>query len=216
MSAWAWVSGCGAGQLADPKTTVKQYARALEEGRADAAYALLSNEARRGTSLAAFRKVVAESPEEARELGRSLGRPSGQATVTAVVTTESGERLEMVLEQGAWKVDASAIDIYPQDSPRHAISTFVLAFERKRYDILVKLVPTSKKEGLTPAVLKEAWEGPEKAEVTKVVQSVKAALMIGAIEQTGVRASMVYDLGVLQLVREDNRWKIEDYQLAAP
>ena len=206
----AAVSGC-LGRAEDPQSVLRAYSHALEEGRSDDAYRLLSDEARRGISLEAFRRMVKDNPEEVREIAKSLERPTATPVVTATVTSSNGQELQLVLEGGQWKVEGAAIDLYAQDTPRHAIQGFVRAVERKRYDVVLKFVPDAHKEGLDPAKLKTAWEGHDKEEIEQVVSSLKQALPSASIEETGDRATMAYGAGTMQLVRERGLWKIEDF-----
>jgi hypothetical protein len=207
-------SACGGAQHPggdDPQSVLHSYARALEEGRADDAYRLLSDEARRGISVEAFRRMVKDDPEGAREIGRALERPTAPPVVTATVTSPGGQELHLVLEGGGWRVDASSIDLYAQDTPRHTILGFVRAIERKRYDIVMRYVPDTHREGLDAAKLQTAWEGHEKDEIDQVVTALKQALPTATIEETGERATMPYGAGTMQLVREHGLWKIEDF-----
>jgi hypothetical protein len=202
---------CGAPRAEDPQSALRAYARALDEGRADDAYRMLSEEARRGISLEAFRRMVKDSPDDVREIAKALGRPTSTPVVTATVTSSSGQELQLVLENGKWKVEATAIDLYAQDTPRHAIQGFVRAVERKRYDVVLKFVPDTHKEGLDAAKLKAAWEGHDKEEIEQVVSALKQALPTASIEETGDRATMAHGAGTMQLVRERGLWKIEDF-----
>jgi hypothetical protein len=190
---------------------LRSYARALEEGRADDAYRLLSDEARAGVSLEAFRRMVKDDPESMAEIGRSLERPTAAAVVTATITSPSGQDLHLVLDRGRWKVDAATIDLYAQDTPRRAIAGFVRALERKRYDVVVRYVPEAHRTGLDAGKLKAAWEGTEKDEIQELVVALKQALPGAPIEETGDRATMAYGSGSIQLVREHGLWKIEDF-----
>lgn len=205
------LAGCGAATAQDPGATLRDYGRALEEGRADDAYRLLSDEARRGVSLEAFRRMVKDNPNEVRELGHSLGRPTAAPVVTAVVTAPDGQELHLVLENGKWKVDASAVDLYAQDTPKHAVQGFVRALERKRYDVLLRYVPEAHREGLDAAKLKAAWENEEKTEIEQLLAALKQALPSAVIEEAGERATMAHGAGTLQLVREHGLWKIENF-----
>jgi hypothetical protein len=208
----ALLPACGASQQGqDPQSVLHGYARALEEGRAEDAYRMLSNEARRGISLEAFRRMVHDDPEGVKDIGRALERPTAPPVVTATVTSPSGQELHLVLEGGGWHVDASSIDLYAQDSPRHAIQGFVRAVERKRYDIVMRFVPDSHREGLDAPKLQSAWEGHEKDEIEQVVTALKQALPAATIEETGERAAMPYGAGTIQLVREHGVWKIENF-----
>lgn len=204
-------SGCGATRANDPQSVLLTYARALEDGRADTAYGYLSDEARRGISLEAFRRMVKDDPEGVKEIGRSLERPTAPPQVTATITSPSGQELRLVLEDGKWRVDASTIDLYAQDTPRHAIQGFVRALERKRYEIVMRYVPEAHKEGLDAAKLQAAWEGHEKDEMQQVIAALKQALPTATIEETGERATMPYGAGAMQLVREHGLWKIENF-----
>jgi hypothetical protein len=207
----ASVAACSGSRAEDPHSVLRSYSRALDEGRAEDAYRMLSEEARRGVSLEAFRRMVRDNPEEVREIARALARPTASPVVTATVTTSTGQELQLVLENGKWKVEANAIDLYAQDTPRHAIQGFVRAVERKRYDVVLKYVPDAHREGLDAAKLKGAWEGHDKEEIEQVVASVKQALPSATIEETGDRATMAYSQGTMQLVRERGLWKIEDF-----
>jgi hypothetical protein len=204
---------CAAGQHpgGDPQAVLRAYAVALRDGRADDAYRLLSDEARRGISIEAFRRMISDDPEGVREIGRSLERPTAPPIVTATVTGPSGQELNLVLENGAWRVDGTTIDLYAQDTPRHAIQGFVRAIERKRYDVVMRYVPEAHKEGLDAPKLLSAWEGHEKDEIAQVVAALKQALPGGQIEETGDRATMPYGAGTIQLVREHGLWKIENF-----
>jgi hypothetical protein len=204
-------AACAAPKAEDPHSVLRAYARALDEGRAEDAYRMLSEEARRGISLEAFRRMVKDNPEEVRDIARSLSRPTATPVVTATVTSSNGQELQLVLENGRWKVEATAIDLYAQDTPRHAIQGFVRAVERKRYDVVLKYVPDAHKEGLDANKLKTAWEGHDKEEIEQVVSNLKQALPSATIEETGDRATMPYGPGTMQLVRERGLWKIEDF-----
>ena len=211
MLASALILGCSGGQARDPGGVLRDYAVALQEGRADDAYRLLSDDARRGVSLEAFRRMVKDNPDEVREIGRSLARPTAAPVVTATVTSPSGQELQLVLVNGSWRVDASAIDLYAQDTPRHAVQGFVRALERKRYDVILRFVPDAHKEGLDAPKLKATWEGEEKQGMEQILAALKQALPNASIEETGERAALPYGAGTLQLVREHGLWKIENF-----
>ena len=116
-----------------------------------------------------------------------------------------------MLENGVWKVDSSAIDLYAQDTPRHAVQGFVRALERKRYDVILRFVPDAHKEGLDAEKLRAAWDGHDKDEIAQVLASLKQVLPTAKIEETGGHATLPYGPGTMQLVKEHGVWKIEDF-----
>lgn len=143
------LSACGSGAIVQqgPSDTLRAYARALEEGRVEEAYHLLSDEAKRSMSLDAFRRAVQDNPQDAAEIARALARPTSDPVVTAQVVLPNGDELLLVFEGGRWRVDASAVDLYSQATPRQAITGFLRAFERKRYDVILRYVPDAEREG---------------------------------------------------------------------
>ncbi|MCC6552164.1 MAG: hypothetical protein IT372_03965 [Polyangiaceae bacterium] len=237
-----------------PSDTLRAYARALQDGRVDDAYRLLSDEAKRSMSLEAFRRAVKENPDDALEIARAIARPATDPVVTATVTVPNGEELLLVYEGGKWRIDAAAVDLYGQATPRQALVGFLRAFDRRRYDVIMRYVPDAEKEGLggiagpaaevipaaptasapaapaapavpaapspeaaasvrlTPDKLKTAWEGPQREQIQRVVQAIRAALPTATIEETGDSASMAYGAGgTVAFIREHGVWKIKDF-----
>jgi hypothetical protein len=204
---------CGASAGADPERVLHDYSLAVEGGRATEAYALLSVESKKTISFEQFQRILKENPEEARELAQSLRRPqAAPPRVTATVTGPDGESsILLVYEQGAWRVDASAIDLYSQRTPEAAVRAFLRAYENRRFDVLLKFVPEDQREGLTPAELKKAWEGEERADMDRLTGALRASLPTAKVELFGDRATLAFGAGgSVELVRERGLWKIED------
>ena len=209
----AFSGACGGPSVTSPRGAVDAYAAALHDGEHHKAYELLTSETRAELSFADFEKRLREHPEEVRSLVQSLSRPSDPPYVTATVTAKDGNTLTLVYENGAWRVDQSALDIYGQASPEKALASFVRALENKRYDVLLRFVPDDQREGLDARTLQEAWEGEQKLEMEQIAQGVRLALPTAKIERVGERATMSYGAGAtVELVREHGFWKIEDFK----
>ena len=195
-----------------PSDTLRAYARALDEGRADDAYKLLSSEAKRNISPDAFRRMVKENAPDMKDIAHALSRPASDPVVTATVTSPKGDSLLLLYEDGLWKLDGSSINLYGQLTPRQAIEAFLRAYERNRYDVMLRFVPDAQLEkGLDAKHLKESWEGAWKEEMQRITAALKAALPTAQFEELGERATMAYGSSTLQLVREHGAWKIEDF-----
>jgi hypothetical protein len=149
-----FLAGCTGAALVQqgPSDTLRAYAQALEQGRVDEAYRLLSDEAKRSMSLEAFRRAVQENPEDAVEIARAIARPSSDPVVTATVTVPNGDELLLVYEGGKWRIDASAVDLYGQATPRQAMLGFLRAVDRKRYDVILRYVPDAEIQGVSGMV----------------------------------------------------------------
>ncbi len=196
-----------------PRAALDAYAQALRQGRLADAYAMLSDEAKKTIPFEAFQRMVKENPDEVNDITKALERPAGPPLVTATVTAPDGQTLLLVYEDGRWRVDGSAIDLYSQATPEAAVQAFVRAFRNKRYDVLMRFVPDKKREGLTPALLKKAFEGEQREEMERITQALQAALPTAHIERVGDRATMAYGAGgTIELVRQHGAWKIEELQ----
>ena len=226
------LTGCASGGISQsPGDALRSYADALEEGRIEDAYRLLSDEAKRTMPLEAFRRAVKDNPQDAVEVARALARPSSDPLVTATVTLQNGDELLLVYEDGKWRVDGAAVDLYGQATPRQAVAGFLRALERSRYDVILRYVPDAEKEGidasdaqaaggaaktapikLTAEKLKKEWEGDQKEQIQTIAQALRAALPTAQIEETGDTAAMPYGAGgTVTFIREGGVWKIKDF-----
>jgi hypothetical protein len=209
----ALLSGCaGARATLSPEQVLRDYSAALEAGKAEEAYVLLSAEAKKSIPFEYFRRMLKENPEEVRELAKSLARPTASPPrVTATVHAPDGQSLLLVYERGQWRVDGSAVDLYSQSSPEAAVRAFVRAFNNRRYDVLLRFVPDEQRQGLTEAQLKAAWEGEQRVELERLTAALNSALPTARFELLGDRATMAYGAGgTVELVREQGVWKIEE------
>lgn len=207
------VSGCGPRAGENPRSALDAYADALEEDRLTDAYALLSAETRAEISFDQFQELVRDNPKEVEALVAAARAEKHPPVVTAEFVTDAGEVLTLIYERGAWRIDESAVNLYDQSEPRVALASFVKAYDNDRYDLLLLFVPEKDSEGLTEDVLKSAWEGEQKLEMEQIVEGLRAHLTTGQLEVLGERATMSYGAGgVVELLREDGVWKIEDFQ----
>jgi hypothetical protein len=212
LTALPWLPGCAGTSPGNPEEVLSAYSHAVQRGHLQEAYALLSDDAKKTIPFEQFKRMIQENPEAAQELVSALDRPrSGPPRVTAKVTGADGEPLLLVYESGAWRVDGSAIDLYSQTSPESAAVAFVRAVENKRYDILLRFVPDSQREGLGEAQLRAAWEGEQKQDMARLTEALKAALPTARFEIVGERATLAYGAGgTIELLREHGTWKVEE------
>lgn len=204
-------SGCRPRSVATPHSALTEYAKAIEEDRLKDAYMLLSAESREDLSFAAFEDLVRRNPDEVRELLAAVEGEEHPPYIRAEFRTDTGQVLILIYEDGAWRIDQSAISLYDQSEPRTALRSFVRAYERKRYDILVLFVPESQKQDLSAEVLKKSWEGEQAIEMEQLMEGLKSHLESADIELLGERATMSYGAGgLVEFVREQGVWKIED------
>jgi hypothetical protein len=199
---------------ATPELAVIDFARALNQGRFDEAYARMSEEYRERVPFEQFKRQLSENPEETAALSHALSHVQEEATLEATVRYdddhEIGLRREGKGEEASWFLSSPLVDFYDQSTPRSALRAFVRALENKRYDVVMRLIPNADKEGITSDRLAEAWSGDGRKELERLVHNLREHLD-DPIEVTGDRATMVYgDQMRAQLVRESGLWKVED------
>jgi len=194
-----------------PDAAIAAFARALDRGRYQEAYALMSRAYRRQVPLDEFVRHLEDHPEEAHEAATALGRPDGPAEQTAVVHFSDGDRVALRRSpDGRWRITSNLVDFYDQSTPRAALRSFVRAMERQRYDVVLRMVPEADREGMSEEQMREAWSDEGREEIERLLENLRASLD-APIEQVGDRATMPYgDRFTAQLVREDGVWKVED------
>ncbi len=159
----------------DPADTIAAYAQALEQNDAVRAYALLSVEAQKRLPFARFKAMMQQNPEQVAVLAKALAGGPNRMVVTATFKGPDEETLELTLEDGEWKANLSALDLYSQKDPLATLRSFVRAFEASRYDVLMRFVPEAEREGLTEAKLKQAWQGPQRDDMVALMDGLRPA-----------------------------------------
>lgn len=205
------LSGCPVGAAGEtPEGTVAAFASALRDGRTADAYSLMSESYRRRVSREEFERFFTDYPAEVRQTASALSQRRGRAEQEAVVEYGEGETLRLVREGGDWRVATDVVDFYDQSTPTAALRSFVRAMERRRYDVVLRLIPAADREGMNEERMREAWEGEGREEVERLLANLRASLE-NPIEEVGDRATMPYgDRFRVQFVREEGVWRIED------
>ncbi len=204
-------AGCsGTGVGAGPEETLAEFARALRERRFDDAWGLMDDGYRRRVTREEFRARLGESSAETAETAATPARVVGPAEQEAIVRYGAGESVRLVRDSAGWRIATPIVDFYDQSTPRAALRAFVRAMERRRYEVVLRLVPAADREGMTVERMRTAWEGDSREEIERLVATLRGALE-SPIEEVGDRATMSYgERFTVQFVREDGAWKIED------
>jgi hypothetical protein len=193
-----------------PEAVLLAFARALSDGKPEAAYAMMSSQYRNRVSFAAWQKTLDENSQEAIEIGNALSHRQGQAEVQAVVHDADGQAVVLTREGQRWLIASELMEFYDQSTPRMALRAFVHAMQRKRYDVVLRLMPEADKEGVTTASMDKAWGHDSGDEVERMLSQLRNHLD-DPIEVVGNRATLPYgERSRVQFLREGGRWKIED------
>jgi hypothetical protein len=193
-----------------PEATVMAFARALNQGKFEEAYALMSTEYRSRVSLEQWKHQLGASPQETLEISNTLDRVRAPATQEAVLVYADDQKLRLQRSGDAWLIASDVVNFYDQSTPRAALRSFVRAMERKRYDVVLRLIPSADQQGITTERMEQAWTGEQREEVERMLSALRDHVN-DPIEVLGSHATMPYgDQHRVQFLREGELWKIED------
>jgi hypothetical protein len=209
ISLWAVVllAGCPK-PPAGPDTALRAYLDAVAANRLDDAYRLMSSEYRKTHDRAAFERAL--SADARRGVDKLRG---ARVELLAEAQLDDGERLPLVVENGAWRIARDPLDFYPQRTPAEALRSFIRAIENKRWDATLKFVPARYRATINLEAVRARWEGERRVELLAELEAIRGALQRGEPFELGppegeARLS-VGERKQARLVREDGEWKIE-------
>jgi hypothetical protein len=202
-------AGCGAAPEG-PERPLRGLAQALRAGDARAAYGWMSTSYRERVPLSELERLLAEHPEEARATADALERPLS-VREEAVVRLADGETISLERDAEGWRVVTEVADYYGRRTPRETVRSFVRAVARRRYDVVVSLLPAAERSRTTAAQLEAQWEGEGREEIARLLAALRRAVVEAPVQETGDRAVLPYgDRFRVVLVRENGLWCIED------
>ena len=194
-----------------PLSAVDGYVSALRAGDYTRAYDYMSAGYRRAHGRDEFVRMMKDSPEEVKQTAERLLADGRKVEVSArFVYDDLRDELPLVLENGAWRLASDPLEFYPQDTPAHTLRSFIRAVELKRYDVLLRFVPTPWRAEMTAEKMKVEFEGERKDGIARMLRLLTANLE-NPIDIDGDRARMPYgDRYEVKFVREEGAWKIKD------
>jgi hypothetical protein len=203
--------GCpSATPASSPESVLNEYADAVQSGALDRAYSLMSLPYRKRYDKKDFIRMLQENPAEVKSLAQQLKVKAQQVEMEAQLEFGENETLKLVVENGAWKVATDPLDFYSQRTPAEALRSFVRALERRRYNIVLRFVPSKWADTMTVEKLRREWEGEKKDEVATLIKNLKANFN-APIHQSGNTATMPYGEKLeVRFLLEDGVWKVED------
>jgi hypothetical protein len=200
-----------AGGSARPLAAVDSYVAALRAGDYGRAYDLMSDRYRKEHSREDFVRLMKESSPEVRQTVARLSSPNRRVEESATFKYDDlRDELQLVEEGGSWKIAGDPLDFYPQDTPQHALRSFLRAVQLKRWDIVLRFVPSDWREAMTEDKVREQFEGEKKEEMSALIQTITANLD-NPVDVTGEKARMPYgDRSEVRFKKEEGGWKIAD------
>lgn len=192
--------GCGGAppaKVADPATTARQFAAALRADDAETAYALLEPELREDLGRERFFSLWRENRAELRDLGERIARVDLAAKARAQVELEDGERVALVLEDGAWRVQGGVLDAQALGTPLDAVAELRRALRRQSLPGLLRVLARERRAAWMAAFEKSIAQTGDPLDLRVEINGDEATVHL-----TGG--------GEIKLKREAGRWQIWD------
>ncbi len=193
------LGGCGASASGGPERALDEYARAVQQGRVDRAYDLLSDGARRRFSRGAYRRAFAENRAEMAAAARELRQVARQSSaVTIDVPLEGGGLATVVRGQDdEWRIAGGVGGVASLRSPRQTLWALRNSLKARDYGSLLR-------------VLARDVRGALEEEVRRTIEALEDIDRL-PIQLDGNRARVTVRPGhSLELVFEDGEWRLKN------
>jgi hypothetical protein len=157
---------------------------------------------------------------EARVVMRAeLGFPDG----SALSLSESGAPLRALARPGEADGTSPALpylfvedplDFYPQDTPEHALKSFMRAAMSRRYEPMLHFLPESLSGKYTVESLRERFDGPQRPRLLAQMEAVRRHLSEPiTVDKDGRTARLPVGEGKeARLVLQDGRWRVQQLE----
>jgi hypothetical protein len=191
-------AGCASQRVPDPKVTVRAYASAAQRGDADAIYSLLTPEGQRTLGRSGTRQLVTESKTELARTAQAIGSRTARVEASAEARFTDGESATLVLEEGAFLVDAASLLPARPRTPSEALAGLRRALARRSYPALMALMTSDSQGALETDVgsLVSGLEHPETLDIQINGDAAEVQL------PTGHRVVLKRELGI---------WRVLDF-----
>lgn len=191
-------SACASRSIPDPRSAAEEYARAAEQGDADAIYGMMTTSAQRERSKEAVARLVAEQKRELAEQAREIKAKDTRVEATARLRFEDGEEAHLELREGRFWVTASGALPGGARTPEQALEQLRRVVARRSYAGLMRVL-TPQTRAAVERDLRSLVEGLERPETLQVeVQGDAATVSVPGGHQ-------------VKLKRDAGVWRVDDF-----
>lgn len=231
-------ASCSRNRDQDPLGTALRYLDAASAGDVETCYGLLSESAQARCDRTCLARILGRQRAEFRAARDELRSyiTTGQSPTTladyrASVRFRDGSELQLVQPTAtgpssqrspaslAYQIDGNPLSFYPQSTPEQALRSFLLAVERKRWDVLVNFLPRSlaaPAPGVTYSAdqIRTRFEGPTQADIARQLSTLRQHLGEPVqISPNGNEARLpVGDHREARLLLEEGSWRISQLE----
>jgi hypothetical protein len=200
-------AACGAART--PTDAVQATVDALASGKVERARALHTDNALAGLGEDRWDSYAQARRNTAGELRRSTQNSATSSDIRARLPLQGEQAVELVWEDGGWRILGGVGPAVDALTPRGTLLTFIRAVDTADTALLMSVVPPAFRADL-PSDRLQAWFDAQQTELTAMAAMIAASLD-QPVAESGDRATFRYGTRSVELVREDNRWYIRDF-----
>ncbi|OIP40084.1 MAG: hypothetical protein AUK47_09100 [Deltaproteobacteria bacterium CG2_30_63_29] len=192
-----------------PQQALNDYAAAVASSDAERAYALLDADYHERVPFETFKERFDAYSKAGEGIVSALESAAGEpAFVDAALPFTEFDTLDIGLTKEGWRVEGGLFNFYGQRTARETLSSFIKAAERKKYDVLMRFVPTDYAAHMSAEQMQKQFEeNPER--IQEMIALLKQN-QNNLITTRGNRAEMKYGPYTMEFRKEEGLWKIED------
>jgi hypothetical protein len=191
-------SACVGSSVPDPKTAAEAYARAAEQGDADAIYGMMTSSAQKERSRDEVRAIVKDERTELAEEARALAAKDARVDATARLRFADGEEAALDLADGAFAVTSAGALPGGARTPEEALDQLRRVLARRSYAGLMRVLSPSTRAAIEQDLraLVTGLDHPETLPVTLAGDTATIAVPGGHH---------------VRLKRESGVWRVDDF-----
>lgn len=240
LAALLLLCACPHGTDRTPLQTAQRYLDAAVAGDIDRSYALLAGPVQRTCDRTCLRRILDAQHTDLRAARDVLRTPATDAvsiartpqqTLQATVEFSDGSTLRLAQLEPApitatrgtagraalpLLLTENPLQFYPQDTPQQALASFLLAVQRRRYDVLVRFLPqslTDTSKGSAPydaEQIRQRFEGAAASDLARQISAVQRHLREPLqLSPDGVEARLPVGEGrAARLLQEQGSWRV--------
>ena len=140
--------GCGSRQ-SGAVSALHDYSAALRAHDYSAAYDMMSESFQAKHSREDYVRMMKESGQEVAQTAQILSSQRKDVDVIAEFSYGLGDSMRLVQEDGEWRIASNPLEFYSQATPRDALRSFARAYTLKRWDVMLRFVPTKYRERMS-------------------------------------------------------------------
>jgi hypothetical protein len=210
--------GCHPAATVDPLPSARRYLDTAAEGQVDAAYAMLSDDFRQRCDRSCYVRLLSSQRTELAQARAQVRTGEARLEMAAELPLSDGTTLKLLQPaepaQGPYLFSENPLDFYPQDTPEHALRSFMRAAMARRYAALLRFVPKALEEQYTLETLQKRFEGPGRTALQAQLEAIKQHLREPfSFDKDGRSARLPVGEGKeAHLLFEDGRWRISQLE----